>query len=377
MLAGTVDTFDREGFKRTLLKVFTNALDVTLIVTAASVKVVTQIDFADPTAAAAATSTINTTPVAKMQTEWFAANGLVVTIENTPSATSEAVTIDPTKVANKAALESAGIVVEDTAGRTAGAVVGSLFGVGFLAYAAYFVFKRKKLSKLYVAGMPSKGRGKTSRTGHKSRVLPEVAVVGADGAGEATGTAPLIGGDSCSRSSTDAPLAVAESGTAAAAPVVKGQRSPSLFAGRKNREIAPLAVPLATATDQGWRVPPLSPQHRAEAEADEKKKKNAENSLLSPAAEEGKDDVADEQSDTSAGESASTALVTGGMPPSAPPATRFEMMDEQMAMAGSTDPAMAAMMTPAALPSQLPPISAMPSAPLPPIASEVDPANKK
>jgi hypothetical protein len=373
VLAGTVETFDREGFKKALLAVFPTALDVTLTVTPASIKVVSAMDFASTADAASAVTTINTTPVAEMQSAWFAPNGLTVTIENSPSATVKAVVIDPTTVANPAALPTAVSkrVAGATAGRTAGIVVGVIFGTLFLLGVG-FVVRRKRAAKLFQVGAPS------SYKPRKTRIIPEVGVIGAP-VDERAGTAPLM----ASAAGSDPPLAVAEApGSNSPPPAVKGQRVPSLLGGRKGAGATPLDVPLATATEQGWRVPPLSPQHRAEAANEEKKMS------LPPMVEggaEGNDDgKEDERSETSAthSESASTAMVTGGPPSSrggmAPPAaaaTRFEMMDQQMAVAGTMDPAMAAMSTPAALPplAALPPITGGGMAALPPI----DPANKR
>merc|ERR1719473_266648 len=62
VLSGTVETFDADGFRAVLLKVFPSAVDIKLTVSAASVKVVSEMDFADPSAAEAALTTINTTP---------------------------------------------------------------------------------------------------------------------------------------------------------------------------------------------------------------------------------------------------------------------------------------------------------------------------
>lgn len=399
VLAGTVETFDRDGFKRALLAVFTDALDVTLTVSAASIRVVSAMDFASPTAAAAAAKTIDTTPVAEMQSAWFEPNGMSVTIENTPAASVSSVVIDPTTVANPAALPSSVAAKLQPQPNAAGIVVGVLFGFIFLVGAAVFAVRRKRLSKLFPSGykVSAPTRGATAR---KTRVIPEVGIVGGirrvvtpeAGAGappipeELAGTAPLMASGA---SGSGPPLAVAEAaGAAAAVPVaVKGQKMPSLLGGRKGPGATPLAVPLATASEQGYKLPPLSPQHRAEAAEEEKKRLALEEGMEPPMPSmaesareaDGKDEARDDRSETSAtqSESASTAMVTGGAgggPAAA--ATRFEMMDQQMAMGSAMDPASAAIATPAGLPPlpALPPIASSGAAPpLPPI----DPADKR
>ena len=132
---------------------------------------------------------------------------------------------------------------------------------------------------------------------------------------------------------------------------VRGEKMPSILGGRRGVAPAPLAVPLATASEQGYKVPPLSPQHRAEA-AEEEKKRLPPIPPLAESKDEG--GLRDDRSETSAthSESASTAMVTGG----GPAATRMELLDQQMAVAGA-----------------LPPIASTAAAPpLPPI----DPADK-
>lgn len=92
-LAGDVSSFDKEGFAAALRVVFPSARHVELTVTAASVNVVAKLDFEDQADASAAVTTINTTPVAAMQSSWFSAVRGGVTIENTPSATVAQVSV--------------------------------------------------------------------------------------------------------------------------------------------------------------------------------------------------------------------------------------------------------------------------------------------
>jgi hypothetical protein len=365
VLAGTVETFDSAGFKKVLLAVFTDALDVTLTVSAASIKVVSAMDFASTTAATAAAKTIDTTPVAEMQSAWFAPNGMTVTIENTPAASVSSVVIDPTTVANPAALPSSvAAKLQEPQPNVAGIVLGLLFGLIFLLGAAVFVIKRNRVAKLFPSGYDAKlfaipKSASRPPKPRKSRVLPEIGIVGAPPpAQEIAGTAPLIAGGSGTAEDPRG-LAVAESQGVAesevpmAVPVarVRGEKMPSILGGRRGVAPAPLAVPLATASEQGYKVPPLSPQHRAEA-AEEEKKRLPPIPPLAESKDEG--GLRDDRSETSAthSESASTAMVTGG----GPAATRMELLDQQMAVAGA-----------------LPPIASTAAAPpLPPI----DPADK-
>ena len=95
-LAGDVGSFDREGFRSSLMATFPSASRVTLTVTAASISVLAELDFTGKDAATAAATKINTTPVATMQSSWFASVRGGVSIENVPSASVAEVAVIPT-----------------------------------------------------------------------------------------------------------------------------------------------------------------------------------------------------------------------------------------------------------------------------------------
>jgi hypothetical protein len=95
-LAGDVGSFDREGFRSSLMATFPSASRVTLTVTAASIGVLAELDFTGKDAATAAATKINTTPVATMQSSWFASVRGGVSIENVPSASVAEVAVIPT-----------------------------------------------------------------------------------------------------------------------------------------------------------------------------------------------------------------------------------------------------------------------------------------
>ena len=87
VVAGDVASFDAEGFRLALLAQFGEAEEVTLRVTSASVRVEVTLTMASSSAAMRAADTIATTPVATMQSSWFASvnGGAGVTIENVPT----------------------------------------------------------------------------------------------------------------------------------------------------------------------------------------------------------------------------------------------------------------------------------------------------
>jgi hypothetical protein len=88
VLQGDVATFNATGFRVALHALFPAARSVVLVVSPASVRVVTTIDFGSQTAAVRAAHLINTVGVATQQREWF---GDQYIIENTPTASVETV----------------------------------------------------------------------------------------------------------------------------------------------------------------------------------------------------------------------------------------------------------------------------------------------
>ena len=69
---GDVASFDSEGFRDALLARFTDAEDVTLVVTSASIIVEATIVMRDESAAQSAATAISTTNMADMERDWFA-----------------------------------------------------------------------------------------------------------------------------------------------------------------------------------------------------------------------------------------------------------------------------------------------------------------
>ena len=76
-VAGDVASFDAPAFRSALLAKFTDAVDVRLAVSAASVRVNATIVMPSIAAANVAADAIRNTPVATMQEEWFGAGGRV------------------------------------------------------------------------------------------------------------------------------------------------------------------------------------------------------------------------------------------------------------------------------------------------------------
>ena len=70
-VAGDVASFDAPAFRSALLAKFTDAVDVRLAVSAASVRVNATIVMPSIAAANVAADAIRTTPMATMQAEWF------------------------------------------------------------------------------------------------------------------------------------------------------------------------------------------------------------------------------------------------------------------------------------------------------------------
>jgi hypothetical protein len=124
VLAGEVATFDRAGFKRALLAVFTDARDATLTVTSASVVVHATLLFGVSTQAHAAATSITTTPVGTMQDTWFAALG--VTITQAPTASVSSVVVQRSRLDGPMAQRASSDQLDS--GAIAGIVVGSIIG---------------------------------------------------------------------------------------------------------------------------------------------------------------------------------------------------------------------------------------------------------
>ena len=95
VVAGDVASFDAEGFRLALLAQFGEAEEVTLRVTSASVRVEVTLTMASSSAAMRAADTIATTPVATMQSSWFASvnGGAGVTIENVPTSEVDSLSV--------------------------------------------------------------------------------------------------------------------------------------------------------------------------------------------------------------------------------------------------------------------------------------------
>ena len=95
VVAGDVASFDAEGFRLALLAQFGEAEEVTLRVTSASVRVEVTLTMASSSAAMRAADTIATTPVATMQSSWFASvnGGEGVTIENVPTSEVDSLSV--------------------------------------------------------------------------------------------------------------------------------------------------------------------------------------------------------------------------------------------------------------------------------------------
>ena len=72
---GDVATFDADGFRLALLARFSDADDVTLVVTPASIRVDATIVMPDESTATSAADVITTTPISEMQRDWFASVG--------------------------------------------------------------------------------------------------------------------------------------------------------------------------------------------------------------------------------------------------------------------------------------------------------------
>lgn len=287
VLSGTVETFDKDGFRAALLNVFASAINIKLTVTPASVSVDAQIDFATKDAADSAATTINTTPVAQMQSTWFAA--VDITIENTPSAS---VAIAPTATAAVAeAIAAASTGDGLNAGEVFGFVVLGLFGACWLVGGTLYALRKLRTSKINI---PSNLKPR------KVRVIPGGDSAADPEGGTQGGTQPLV-----AQSEGGAPLAVKDD-------IVEGQVvsagvSKAKFAKKGDLKVD---IPLAQAGAAGFRVPPLSPQHRAEEKVLEKV---AGKGVGKGAPGDASDAISETSNDA---DSESTAMIpTGGAPP--------------------------------------------------------------
>ena len=146
VLAGEVSTFDSDGFKTALLSIFTTAVDATLNVTAASINVEAALLFAQQSNAAAAVSTIHTTPAAMMQSVWFSA--VNVTITQAPTAFVEVVTASASLLttSNNGSSVNVNPAIDAIlpSGVNAGGIVGIVFGCLLIVFLAAFIFHYRK-----------------------------------------------------------------------------------------------------------------------------------------------------------------------------------------------------------------------------------------
>ena len=317
VLSGTVETFDKDGFRTALLNIFTSAVNIKLTVTPASVSVDAQIDFATKDAADSAATTINATPVAQMQSTWFAA--VDITIENNPSAS---VAIAPTATAAVAEAVAAASNASTSSGLNAGEVFGVLAGVVAVGLVALCLIRKFNKAKVQLP---------QNLKPHKVRVIP------ADAAQERPAQEalqPLVAvGEPVDASQESA--VVAEEG-AQALPKRK----------RVNLKVdlpvagAPESIPLASGDT---RIPPLSPARPAYKEEEEKSE--------------------------TASESAGSTQMTGSAPPA--PQEGVEMMAGVMGLMSEPTPqARATILAPTRPPpsmASLPPIAGEIAGPLPPI----------
>lgn len=141
VLAGEVATFDREGFRVALLDVFTDAVDATLEVTSASIRVDATLLFPGRADASSAATTITTTPIETMQSAWFAAVGVTITQQPTASV-SAVVTTRAAIEGNSRSSQRSSKRDELTAGAIVGIVIGSIISFALIAFAAFLGWRR-------------------------------------------------------------------------------------------------------------------------------------------------------------------------------------------------------------------------------------------
>ena len=317
VLAGDVATFDRVGFRAALLAVFTSAVDITLNVTSASVNVEAKMDFSDRDAAVAAATTINETPVATMQSAWFA--DVDITIENSPSAE---VAAEPVIMAAIATTNSDGL----GDGAIFGIVVGVMVGMIAVGVAALcFIRKFNKAAKVQ---LPQNLKPR------KVRVIPVDDLAEERPAQESLQPLVVAGEPIASSPGSGAPLAVAEEGA---------QMRPKRKGGNLKVDVsiagAAESIPLASGDT---RIPPLSPARPAYKEEEEKSE--------------------------TASESAGSTQMTASAPPA--PQEGMEMMAGVMGlMAEPTPEARANILAPAVPTRPAPTMASLPpiAGPLPPI----------